>query len=107
MRKDLVPDVSLGTHFLNELVEMNMLYLALFPDRGGNRLDTSFFLGAPNRLTRLVPGADGWEDTLRVIESRDLVGKGEAVVLTADAVKQRVVCFRDRTGQQADRAAAG
>jgi len=31
MREDLVPDVSLGTHFFNELVEMDILYLALFP----------------------------------------------------------------------------
>ena len=34
MREDLVPDVSLGTHFLSELVEMDMLYLALFPKQG-------------------------------------------------------------------------
>ena len=34
MHEHLVPDVSLGTHFLNELVETDMLYLALFPQRG-------------------------------------------------------------------------
>ena len=36
MRDDLVPDVSLGTHFFNDLVEKDMLYLALFPKREGN-----------------------------------------------------------------------
>ena len=36
MREDLVPDVSLGTHFFNDLVEMDMLYLALFPGRKDN-----------------------------------------------------------------------
>jgi len=28
MREGLVPDVSLGTHFFNDLVEMQVLYLA-------------------------------------------------------------------------------
>ena len=31
MREDLIPDVSLGTHFFNDLVELDILYLALFP----------------------------------------------------------------------------
>ena len=39
MREDLVPDVSLGTHFFNDLVEMDMLYLALFPGRQGQLLE--------------------------------------------------------------------
>jgi len=33
MRDDLIPDVSLGTHFFNDLVEMDILYLAVFPGR--------------------------------------------------------------------------
>ena len=39
MRDDLVPDVSLGTHFFNDLVEMDILYLALFPGRQGQLLE--------------------------------------------------------------------
>ena len=31
MRENLVPDVSLGTHFFNDLVEMDMLYFAVDP----------------------------------------------------------------------------
>ena len=33
MHEHLVPDVSLGTHFFNELVEADTLYFAMFPDR--------------------------------------------------------------------------
>ena len=32
----VVPDMSLGTHFFNDLVEANMLYLAVHPPRRGN-----------------------------------------------------------------------
>ena len=35
----VVPDVSLGTHFFNDLVESNMLYLAVHPTRRGDFLN--------------------------------------------------------------------
>ncbi len=95
MRKDLIPDVSLGTHFLNELVEMDMLYLALFPEQGQNRLDEALFLRSPNRLVEIVPDAARWEDMIRVIDAVDAVPPGETVWLTADAIEQRVVCHRE------------
>lgn len=98
MHKDLVPDVSLGTHFLNELVEMDMLYLALFPDRGQNRLDESVFLDNPNRLIEIVPDAGRWENAIRVIDAVDAVQPGEKAMLVADAVEQRVICYRAPAG---------
>ena len=36
MHERLVPDVSLGTHFFNDLVEHDMLYVAYFPKKAGN-----------------------------------------------------------------------
>jgi hypothetical protein len=90
MHEHLVPDVSLGTHFLNELVENNMLYLALFPKQGNNFINEEFFRQARNRLLELVPSAEKWTDTVQVIEVRDLPG---GVSLRADAVEQKVVCY--------------
>jgi pyruvate,water dikinase len=43
MREGLVPDVSLGTHFFSDLVETDILYLAVFPQRQDNRLNEKFF----------------------------------------------------------------
>jgi hypothetical protein len=71
MRDDLVPDVSLGTHFFNDLVEMDMLYLALFPGRKGNAWCREFFENAPNRLPKLLPDAARWESVVRVIDLPD------------------------------------
>ncbi|MEI6970930.1 MAG: PEP/pyruvate-binding domain-containing protein [bacterium] len=95
MREDLVPDVSLGTHFLNELVEMDMLYLALFPDQKGNHLHRGFFVDAPNRLTAIVPDAAKWKDIVRVVDVGFLPSHC-AVRLRADAVAQKVLCYLDR-----------
>lgn len=95
MRDDLVPDVSLGTHFLNELIEMDILYLALFPNRPGNLLNEALLEAAPNRLTDLVPDAAEWTEAVRIIESHDLPDAC-ALVLNADALKQEVLCYLER-----------
>jgi hypothetical protein len=95
MRKDLIPDVSLGTHFLNELVEMEMLYLALFPAQGSNHLNRAFFEEAPNALAELAPGAARWADAIRVFDTATLPPAWRKVTLTADAVGQKVLCYRE------------
>jgi hypothetical protein len=92
MREGLVPDVSLGTHFFNELVEANILYFALFPSKSGNSLDESFFRDAPNRLESLLPQAANWSNVLRVIDAADLPG-GRCVQIHANNNEQKVVFY--------------
>jgi len=93
MRENLIPDVSLGTHFLNELVEMDMLYLALFPSHVGSYLDKDRFLRAPSDLLNLAPAAAKWQDAVKVIPAASLVSGDESIMLTADALEQEVNCF--------------
>jgi pyruvate, water dikinase len=94
MHENLVPDVSLGTHFLNELIEMDMLYLALFPRKGGNYLCVDFFEEMPNRLLEYAPGEERWSDAVKVINAADVTGAGGGIFLAADALKQKVSCYR-------------
>jgi hypothetical protein len=94
MRQDLVPDVSLGTHFLNELVEMDMLYLALFPTRADNSLDKAFFEDQPNHLAKLLPDAAGWAHAVRVFDPTGFR-------LHANCLKQKVVCYLEEGAKQA------
>jgi hypothetical protein len=93
MRENLIPDVSLGTHFLNELVEMNILYMALFPQQQRNFLNEQFFLEAPNRLLDIVPAATPSSEMVRVIDVEDVLAGGRGVVLMADASKQQARIF--------------
>ena len=99
MREGLVPDVSLGTHFLNELIEMDVLYCALFPDREGSALNARFLAAAPNRLAALLPDAAEWAGVVRVIDAADLVGR--RVQLHANSLTQHVLCYLDRGAPQA------
>jgi hypothetical protein len=93
MREHLVPDVSLGTHFLNELVETEMLYLAMFPQQGNNALHAELFEGSSNRLVELVPDADKWTDAVKVVDASAMAGENRGVFLDADAFKQKVICY--------------
>jgi hypothetical protein len=97
MRDDLIPDVSLGTHFLNELVEMNMLYIAMFPEKPGNRLNREFIDAQPSKLLEMVPNAARWKDTIRVIDlTPEALGETTHVHLLADTIGQKLSCFLDR-----------
>jgi hypothetical protein len=94
MRDDLVPDVSLGTHFFNDLVELDILYFALFPGRPHNQWHRDFFLQSPNRLAGLLPDAAKWAPLLRVIDFADDSQSGYRVRLYANTPEQVVLCYR-------------
>ena len=93
MRDTLVPDVSLGTHFLSELVEMDVLYFALFPRREGNRLDEAWLMSAPNRLAEFDPGATVWSGGVHVAKGEDLAVAGQTLRILASAPDQRVCLY--------------
>ena len=68
MHEGLTPDLSLGSHFFHELVEMGLLYLALFPDKEGHRIDDALLDQVENRLTDLIPEAEPWSTVIKVLE---------------------------------------
>lgn len=92
MRDNLVPDVSLGTHFFSELVESDILYFALFPAKEGNCINAEFFEQHPNRLSELIPDAAKWSHVVRVLDSPD--SEQTSFILNANTLTQRVVCYR-------------
>lgn len=92
MRDDLVPDVSLGTHFFNELVEMDVLYLALFPSAPGNVLNRERLEGAPNRLEELLPAAARWSHCIRVLEPGSF-GARTGIRIHANSLQQKVLVY--------------
>jgi len=92
MRDGLTPDVSLGTHFFNDLVERQVLYLALVPGKEGNFVGSALIEGAPNRLADLLPDAAAWASVVRVIEPAREDGT-PALRLHADSLRQRALCF--------------
>jgi hypothetical protein len=73
MHAGLIPDVSLGTHFFNDLVEHDLLYLACFPGKSGNTMDESWLLSAPSVTPILSPEAGALQEVVRWIEADGLI----------------------------------
>jgi hypothetical protein len=86
------PDVSLGSHFFNDLVEANMLYLAVYPDRPGYRLADGVLRSERNRLAELLPDDARMAEIVRVVDF-PLPGDGRSLWLNASCIDQRVLCF--------------
>jgi pyruvate, water dikinase len=93
MHEGLIPDVSLGTHFFNDLVEMDMLYFAVSPGKEGHSLNESLINSQPNRLLELLPSAGRLSGVMSVIEAKDIAGNGR-LYLNVSSTTQRLVCYR-------------
>ena len=89
MHEALAPDLSLGTHFFNDLVEMNMLYMGFFSANKRNVINHDFLSQTPNHLKSLLPEASVWDHVVRVIETRDQ----HRMVLSADTIKQNAAVY--------------
>lgn len=92
MREDLIPDVSLGTHFFNEMVELDILYCALTPTKVDDAINAGFLESLPNALESMMPNAELYSDILRVVDTQAL---GLQVRLFADTLRQQVLCYLD------------
>jgi hypothetical protein len=95
MHGGLIPDVSLGTHFFNDLVELDILYLAVYPDKEGNCLNREFLMNAPNNLGKLLPEAADCNGVIRVIDYSK-GNTGETIYLNINSLKQRGVCYKGK-----------
>lgn len=89
MHEGLIPDLSLGTHFFNDLVEMNMLYIGFFSTNPRNVINREFLRQSPNRLEDLLSNTSALSQAVRVI---DIQG-GQRIVLSADTMKQNAFVY--------------
>jgi hypothetical protein len=89
---NVIPDVSLGSHFFNELVEADMLYLALYPDYPGHALDAVRLRAQPNLLPELLPDDARLAHVVRVLDFPAAPGEPR-LWLYASCVTQEVVGY--------------
>jgi hypothetical protein len=92
MHANLVPDVSLGTHFFNDIVETNMLYMAVHPRKSGYTFNTGYLASAANSFESLLPGDARWSSIIRVID-RESQPISASFILYADSLHQYARLF--------------
>lgn len=91
MREGLTADLSLGTHFFGDLVEMGILYIGFFSNKKENVLNKEFLNHSKNYLKEVLPKASQWSQVIRVIEASD----EQKILLSADVMKQNAVLYID------------
>jgi hypothetical protein len=87
-----MPELSFGTHFFQDLVESETVFLAVYPDDPAATFNEAFFATAPNALTDLLPDDDRYADYVKVIDVPSVTG-GAQVQVVADAQEQKAICF--------------
>jgi pyruvate, water dikinase len=89
-----LPEVSYGTHFFQDLVEGQVIYLPVYPDDAAAEFQTNFFETAPNVLLEFVPHAGEYEPVLRLIDVSKTTG-GKFARVVADPQGHEAVCYLD------------
>jgi pyruvate,water dikinase len=92
------PEVSYGTHFFQDLVESNILYLPVYPGDPGAEFNTAFFSRSPGILGQLLPELGRFEDVIKVIEV-PAVSNGAFAAVSIDAHTRDAVCFLEKEEQ--------
>jgi len=91
-QEGMVPEVSFGSHFFQDLVESDIAYLALYPDDEANHYDDAFLRGSPNKLAELLPGDAGLADVVRVIHVPEVAG-GQLLHVAMDGDRQEALGY--------------
>lgn len=86
------PDLSFGTHFFQDLVEQEIIYLPVYPDDPEAWFQAAFFDASPNALTRVLPGTEEFAAVVKLIDVPQASGGARARVV-ADPETRRAVCF--------------
>lgn len=87
-----LPEVSYGTHFFLDLVEAQIVFLAVYPDEENSEYNGAFFSNSANLLTELLPEAAAYQHLLRVIDVR-AANDGRSACVVANSATRSAVCF--------------
>jgi hypothetical protein len=87
----LMPELSYGTHFFQDLVENRIFFVAIFPWRKGVVLNLDWLKDHRNLLADLLPDQAGYSDVVRVYDLEK-----EHLKIAADLITQKLICFRDK-----------
>jgi hypothetical protein len=88
---NLMPELSFGTHFFQDLVETHIFYVALFPEKKDCIFDDAWFVQLNNLFTKLMPESAKYDGVIGVYDVSHM-----ALRIMSDVVSQKVICFQSR-----------
>jgi hypothetical protein len=87
---NLMPELSYGSHFFQDLVESGIFYVALFCEKSDVVFNKTLLQMCPNALTTLLPEAQQYAGVVKVCDTADI-----GMHLMADILTQTVVCYKN------------
>jgi pyruvate, water dikinase len=89
----MIPDLSFGSHFFQDLVESRIGYVALFPQERGTELNIGWLDALPEERRLRLDGEGAADpavsDAMRLYDVR-----GTGLRVTADVVRQQLFCYQ-------------
>lgn len=82
----LMPELSFGSHFFQDLVESDIFYAAIFDGDQDVTFRPERVLGLANQLAALLPEESGWAEVIHVAQTPGLT-------LYSDITSQKLLCF--------------
>ncbi|MHB8139448.1 MAG: PEP/pyruvate-binding domain-containing protein [Smithellaceae bacterium] len=87
----LIPDLSFGTHFFQDMVEMDIFYMAIYPEKDDVLFNTALMKKQPNILRDLMPDDSRFANVVYVYDVR-----AKDLRLLSDIVTQKMICFFEK-----------
>jgi hypothetical protein len=84
----LIPDLSFGTHFFQDMVEMDIFYMAIYPEKKDVIFNAAWMRKQPNILTDLMPDDGRFAKVVYVCDVR-----AKDLPLLSDILTQKMICF--------------
>ena len=84
----LMPELSFGSHFFQDLVESDIFYVALYPQKQGSVFNKQKLFETDNKLTDLIEGSEDFANVIRVCDFTD-----KPLQIISDLVSQKTLCF--------------
>jgi hypothetical protein len=84
-RGGLMPELSFGSHFFQDIVESGIFYAAVFEGENGAVFRPEYVLERENLLSALVPAQREWEGVIHIARTNGLT-------LYSDIKSQKVLC---------------
>jgi hypothetical protein len=85
---NLMPELSFGTHFFQDLVEADIFYAALFPNKENVVFNEGWFSETPSMLTDFLPKSSKYADVVKVYQINN-----KRLQILCDLTSQKVVCL--------------
>jgi len=85
---NLMPELSFGTHFFQDLVEGDIFYVALFPGKPDTVFKKAQLDEMPNRLAEVLPESSKYANVVRLYDLCD-----RKLRIVSDVTSRKAVCF--------------